>query len=172
MTLGEFLVAIFEYLYGYWPFRIVQQWEQGIRLRFGKVTASLGPGLHMFWPAFGEILTATAGVVDVNQTGSQTVEDSGGVPVTFSIVFKYRLLDLRRMYTQLQDHDDSVVNEIVGSAASLIATMDGDDLAEELPEAVYSDLVGRLEEWGVELLGIQFADFCRAGTLRLLMSGE
>lgn len=119
MTLGEFLSKVFEYLYGYWPFRIVSAWEQGIRLRFGRITALLQPGLHAFWPLVGEIHVEEV-MIDVNTTPSQTVEDAEGEPVTFSLALKYRISDLAKMWSSIQDHENTVVNEITASAASLV----------------------------------------------------
>lgn len=167
MTLSELISTAVEWVYGFWPFRIVHAWEQGIRLRCGKITATLEPGVHGFWPGVGEIMTRDT-VLDVNATESQTVDTQDGESVTFSLAFKYRIVDLAALYTSIQDHDSTVTNEICASAAGLVGTLRYDDLS-ELPDAVWRDVHGRLNEWGIELFEVSLLNLCAARTYRLIM---
>ena len=86
MTFGEFLQAVVERIYEFWPFRIVSVWEQGVRMRSGNPTKLLtsrnglfGSGVHGFVPLVGEII-----VEDVNirviETGWQSLVTADGKP--------------------------------------------------------------------------------------------
>ena len=167
MTLGELLFAAAEWLYGYWPFRIVAEWEQGVRLRFGRITAKLDPGLHMFWPGIGEIITKDA-VLDVNITELQTVDTADDQSVTFSLALKYRVVDLARLYSSIQDHDATITNEVCASAAQWVQTLDYSDIQSDLSDSVWRDLHVRLEEWGIELIDVSLFNLCCARTFRVL----
>jgi regulator of protease activity HflC (stomatin/prohibitin superfamily) len=168
MTLSELISTAIEWVYGFWPFRIVHAWEQGIRLRCGKIVTTLEPGVHSFWPLVGEIITRDS-VLDVNTTDSQTVDTLDGETVTFSLAFKYRIADLAALYSKIQDHDDTVANEVCSSAASLVGTFTYEDLMTELPDAVWKDVHGRLAEWGIELFEVTLFNLCAARTYRLIM---
>lgn len=167
MTVGELLWRVGEWLYGYWPFRIVHAWEQGVRLRFGKITKTLGPGLHIFWPVIGEIITKDA-VLDVNVTELQTVDTFDGESASFSLALKYKVSDLRRLYEEIQDHDATIVSEVCASAAGLVGTMDYDALEAHLGDEVWRDIHERLSEWGIDLVSVSVYNLCRAPAIRLL----
>ena len=168
MNLGEFFLAIFEYLYGFWPLRIVHAWEGGLRMFNGKVKAELPGGLHWFVPLFGEILSENI-VTDVNKTETQTVETQDGLSVSFSLAIKYRLSSVAKMYINIQDHDDTVANEVCASACAQVALLDADDIQQQLPEAIFLDVHGQLDSWGVELEAVFLNDFTPSRTMRLLM---
>ena len=167
MTFGELLTAVGEHIWSLWPVRIVNPWQTAVRLRLGKVHATVGPGLRLFWPFFDELVVWDT-VLDVNVTKPQTVDTADGQTVTFSLALRYRISDLARLLTQIQDYEDTIGNEITASAASLIATMDYADVEGELGEAVYGDVRARLEDWGVELESVSVYTLCRARAIRLL----
>jgi regulator of protease activity HflC (stomatin/prohibitin superfamily) len=167
VTFGELIAAVVEYVYGYWPFRIVSAWEQGIRLRSGRVTGLLQPGIHMFWPLVGEIITSSV-ALDVNATEIQTVETYDGYTVSFSLAMKYRITDLAMLYVSIQDHDETIGNEIASSAASQVAAEEYDSLAGKLGDLVWFDVHERLEAWGVELVSVDLLSFTQCRTFRLI----
>ena len=41
MTLGEFLAKALQWIYEFWPLRVVNEWEQGVRVHAGKIVAVL-----------------------------------------------------------------------------------------------------------------------------------
>ena len=78
MTFGEFLSQILDWLYRFWPMRIVHDWEQGVRCRFGNATSLLtssngifDTGFHVFWPVIGEINIYETNI-EVSETELQT----------------------------------------------------------------------------------------------------
>lgn len=168
MTIGDLIAQAAEFIYDLWPFRIVHEWEQGVRLRCGRVVSLLGPGLHIFWPLIGEIHARNT-ILDVNVTDNQTVDTADGVSVTFALAVKYRIADLARLYRSIVDHDSTVLNEVTASAAALAMTMNYDEIEEELPDAVWRDVHERLEEWGVELISVSLYTYCQARTFRVLL---
>ena len=86
MTFGEFLKQILEHLYGLWPLRIVNDWEQGVRVVHGNATTLLtssngmfGTGLHCFWPLIGEFVSQDTNI-ETPETGLQTLTSKDWKP--------------------------------------------------------------------------------------------
>jgi regulator of protease activity HflC (stomatin/prohibitin superfamily) len=178
MTFGEFLAAIGEHIYGYWPFRIVSDWEQGVRVRNGRAVSLLTSknglfrtGLHLFWPAVGEIIISETNV-EVNRTEMQTHTTKDDVTVTFALTLKYRIRDLRAMYVQIHDHDDTIVAEVCASAGRWIAELDYDDAQGELPDCIFKDVCERMEDWGIDVQDISLFSFTSARAMRLIMGSD
>ncbi len=177
MQLGEFLQRVFEWLYEFWPLRIVNDWEQGIRLRGGRITRVLTSknglfktGLHVFWPMFGEIITENS-AVDVNETPMQTHTTSDGTAVSFSLGIKYSIHDLGLLYLHVKDHHETILTEAQGCAGQLVAEMKYTELDEKLALTVYEYLNESLEEWGIELEDVTLINLTAAQALRLIGDG-
>ena len=166
MTLSELIAIVGEYLWNLWPLRIVNAWEQGVRMRNGHITAVLPPGLHWFWPIIGEIKGWDV-MLDVNTVANQTVETADGIVAVFSLTASYRVADLQLLFESIVDHEHTILNQVSSSAAGLVATMAYDEIATELPEAVYHDLVDRFAGWGVTLEGVGIFNLCSARAFRL-----
>jgi regulator of protease activity HflC (stomatin/prohibitin superfamily) len=147
--------------------RIVLPWEQGVRVRGGTATKLLKPGVHMFWPVIGDIITDDC-VVDVNTTELQTCTTDDGEAVSVALTLKYRVTDLRALDGSIQDHDRTIANEVCASAASWVAELNHDQIPSMLTDAVFDDVHERLAEWGIDLQAVSLFTFTKAQTLRLL----
>ncbi|MBW2271846.1 MAG: SPFH/Band 7/PHB domain protein [Deltaproteobacteria bacterium] len=175
MTVGEFLTQVFEWLYRFWPVRIVRDWEQGVRCRFGNATALLtshngvfGTGLHIFWPVVGEINVNETNI-EVTETELQTHTTADGNPVTLSLGIKYRIRDLMSMYVSIHDPVETLSNEICSAAGRCIPEMHYKELSECLPEQIRAEIADPMEEWGIEIVGISLINLVKARPLRLIL---
>ena len=145
MTLGEFLKQVLEWLYQFWPVRIIHDWEQGVRCRFGNATATLdshngilGTGLHVFWPVIGEINVYETNI-EVSETALQTQTTADGVSVTISLGVKYRVFDLMRMYKNIHDPVETLGNEICAAAGKCVVEMEFPMLSARLCDQIMLD---------------------------------
>lgn len=174
MTFGEFLGQVFEWLYRFWPFRIVADWEQGVRCRFGRATALLtsrnglfGSGLHVFWPLAGEIHTTETNI-EVEETALQTHTTSDGVPVSFSLGVQYRIRDMRRMYLHIHDPAQTLENEICATAGTCVANTKYGELPSRLCGRVLEETEGLLDDWGIEVISVSLMNLAKVRPLRLI----
>lgn len=174
MTFGEFLQQVFEWVYEFWPLRIVNAWEQGVRLRSGNPTklltsenGILGSGVHGFWPLLGEIHTEDANV-RVIETSWQSLETRDGKPVSFSLAARYRVRDLVKLYVNVHEPDETIQNHLSACAAQVIVGLDLVDLDDKLALGVQREARKRLNEWGVGLLDVALFNRVEAAALRLM----
>jgi len=174
MTLGEFLQAVLEWFYELWPFRIVREWEQGVRLRNGNVTKLLtstngfrGSGVHTFWPMIGEILSEEVNV-RVIETSWQTLVSFDDRPVSFSLAARYKIRDLSKLYISIHDQEETIQNQLSAAAALVLCTLEVKDLDEQFAAAVEQEARKKLSSWGVTLLEVNLYNRVEANALRLL----
>lgn len=185
MTLAEILSGFIEYLYGFWPARIVNDWEAGIRMRAGQITAVLsstngifGTGIHVFWPVVGEIQTMAANV-EVNETPWQTHTISGRT-IVFSLGYKYQVKNMRKLWTEVHDHEETVLNEVCSVAGACIeqiaerAAEAGpkanplEDARDALPDLVKEGVGKSFLAWGLYMKEVSLFNLSEGPTLRLL----
>ena len=174
MTIGELIQEFGERLYKLWPFRIVKDWESGVRVCLGRATAKLSSrngfcrsGLHICWPVIGEIFVDETNI-EVEETPAQTIIASDNVQVTFSLVMKFRIWDLRRMFIHIQDPSETLVNEMCAQMSRVVRTMPHVRAQSAACDRLTKESTELLAEWGVELLEVEFMNYARARPIRLI----
>lgn len=174
MTIGEFLLAVVEWVYEFWPIRIIDAWEQGVRMRAGNPTKLLtsengwrGSGIHGFWPVVGEIISEEANAC-VIETSWQTLVTKDGKPVSFSLAARFRIRDLMKLYLGIHDRDETIENQLLAAAAAAIVTLNLSELDDKFADAVKDEAKRRLTEWGVTLLEVALVNRVEATNIRLL----
>jgi len=175
MTIGEFLRQVVEWLYQFWPVRIVRDWEQGVRCRFGNATSLLtsknglwGTGLHAFWPLIGEINVDETNI-EVSETELQTHTTLDGVSITFSLGVKYHIFDLKRMYVNIHDPVETLSNEICSAAGKCVVVMQSSEVSDRLCPRVLQEVKEQTGQWGIDLVSLSLINLTSARPLRLIM---
>ena len=174
MTLGELLSAAGEWCYGLWPVRIIQDWEQGVRVFSGRATTLLtstngmfGSGIHFFVPLLGSVEVEETNICVV-ETDLQTVSTSDGKEATFSIGVKYRIRDLKATYTRIHDHEDTILEQVRASAGNAVSGLSWEEMPTKLGPAVESAVKSRVRGWGIEIIEASPINLIDAQAIRLI----
>lgn len=170
-ALGELIKQWWDQLASLWPFVIVSQWEEGIRLRNGLITSTepVQPGLRLCWPAVGEILTEEVNL-QTTETSLQTVTTADGHHLTFSLGVKWRIRDVKALYTTIHDAESTVLDEIRSAAGAAVRAATLEECQDPgFGETIASAARGAMRGWGVEIKAVRFITFTTAPPVRLLM---
>lgn len=174
MTIGELLLAFWDSLYGLWPVRIIQDWEQGVRMLSGQARATLtstnglfGTGLHLFVPLLGDIISEDCNIAVV-ETATQTVNTKDDVPASCSIGVKYRVKDLRAIYQKIHDQEQTVLEQVRSTAANIIRELQWQDLNDLLAPELEQQIKKKMHGWGVEVLECAPINLTNAQAIRLI----
>lgn len=171
MTVGELLSQFFDRLAALWPFTIVAEWEQGIRLRNGRITATLDAGLHWYWPIIGEIITEEV-TTRVVETEIQTNTSKDGKPVTSSYGVKYRIKDLSQVFRRVDEFEGTVLELVRSTVGRCVPKMMWNgSLQTELLPTVEAAVKRRMHGWGIEIQEIAPITLTKAPAIRLLQEG-
>ncbi len=182
-SIGELLLRIWQHIYGFWPVRVVNDWELGVLVRAGQVKACLdsrnglfGSGLHWFCPGLSEIWKQEANIETI-LTPSQTHTTVDGVVVSFNLAVRYAVVDLAKVFSTIHDVGGTLVAELAANAGRLVAESTYDEvcgLAEDsdgLGGDVWNALVETAEKWGIDLQQVELANFARVRAMRLITGG-
>jgi hypothetical protein len=157
-----------------WPFRIVQDWESGVRIKLGNATKLLtakngvrGTGLHVFWPLVGDVIVEETNV-EVAQTDLQTVTSADGRQVTLSLGYKYKTFNLKTTYQSIHSVEDTVANEIQATAGRIVQGLTYAEAQRTLADELLKEAGAQLAKWGIRVLDISLIEFTVARPIRLL----
>jgi hypothetical protein len=174
--LGEFLLAAASWFYDFWPFRIVREWEQGVRLLGGRATKLLTSsnarpplrGVHAFWPGLGEILVQEVNY-ETPETELQDFVSADGTAWAAAVAVTFRIHDLRAHYLRVHDAEQTILSEVKAAVASAGATLpDVDVTPPRLGELALEGAKGQTRGWGLEIKRVAPTTLTRAQQVRLV----
>ena len=172
--LGEFLQELVAWLYQGWPFRIVKDWEQGVRLRAGQATSLLtssnglfGTGVHLFIPGLGEVIVQETNI-ETPETDLQDFVSKVGTAWAVALALTFRVRDLRALYAKVHDHEQTIISEAKAAAAAAGHALDDEEMADRLGELTLEEVKARTRGWGLDILRIAPTTLTRAPQIRLV----
>jgi regulator of protease activity HflC (stomatin/prohibitin superfamily) len=166
----DFLLASLK-AFQFWD--VVEAWERGVVLRFGRVSRVADPGLCWLIPFYVETVYTTTVVPDVEKLDAQTLTTKDGRIVTVRAVVTYEVIDPVAALTKVSSVRRSLEDACTGEIGKLVSEVDADDLTESrfwgrLTRACQ----GRTKEWGVGIVRVQLSDVAICKNLRIWTEGK
>lgn len=165
----SWIQAIFDFLHQFWPLRIVNSYQKGVRFKLGQDTEELGTGWYFFIPFFWSIEVVHT-VPDVMDLGVHSITTRDDVTVTFSANVAYEIVDARLMYTKVQDFSLSLARLAEGHLATKIRDLDYRELIDtqkKLEESLERTLTTKAKGWGVLISDVWITDLVKTKQYRL-----
>lgn len=152
------------------PFKIVNQWEQGVHLRFGKFHRVVYPGINFKRPLFDNILTTPVITQTVNLR-SQTVTSKDEKSIVLSSIVRYHVYDVEKFLLGVMHANDVLVDTTQGIIRDIVEDTDWNDLV-DLTDRVTPVVNGQVEKWGITVQLISFPDVGEIVTYRIINDGK
>ena len=159
--IAELFTAIGSALREISPVVVVHSFEQGVRFRFGRDTARLGPGVYVNVPIFFKVETRPT-CEEAMTSPPNAVGTIDGHSIAVGVTVRYVITDLRQWFTEVQDFDATLMNmatteacRIVGSHTRDAALAKRDDIAAKLGDW----LTEEVDLWGVDIISVGFHTF-------------
>jgi hypothetical protein len=150
-------------------FVIVLPWDQCVRIRLGKHTTLLGPGIHLKIPyadqVFGQCCRRRIKIIP-----SQTVTTKDGIVITLSGAVGFSVEDVAKLYNTLIHVDDTIEAEVCGLVSEYVASNPYDNCQPPAIEQFVREKL-RLADYGLGGQEFYLTNFAKTRTLRLI-TGE
>ena len=169
MALDTILTSLLDNVVNLLPMEIVHTYEQGVYFKGGKDIKLLRPGIHFYRPIVGNIQKISTVPQTINLP-TQSVLTKDFKPVTVSSNLEYKIHNARKVWTKVQDLDDSLHNTGMGYLGRFVRGYDYDLLAKstaKLEEEVLDNLNEKVNPWGVTVNEFYVTDFVPAKQYRL-----
>lgn len=148
--------------------RIVDEYEQGVVLRFGRYRRTLKPGAHFVWPLAIERVVTQTMAPHVHHSGVQCLSCSDGTPVAVQLVTTWRCVDARKLLLELDEAGHAVYDLVSSEVQRVVAQSPFAADTEELLKQVTRAARLRAKRYGIEIERVRFSEWSKAKVLRVM----
>jgi regulator of protease activity HflC (stomatin/prohibitin superfamily) len=150
------------------PYVIVNQMDNGIRLRFGKFKNILLPGIHFKIPFFDEVLHQ--GIVwTTHSMPSQSLTTKDSKDVVVKGIIKYRIVDIQTFALEVWDAIDAISDMTQGIIFDIVKDKTWDELQTiDLKPLITRKARLEAKRWGIEIETVTLSDLAKIRSIRLL----
>jgi regulator of protease activity HflC (stomatin/prohibitin superfamily) len=151
------------------PWFVLDQYESGVLLHFGKFKCLVGPGFHWRVPFVDTYLECT--VVTTTHNGpAQSVITSDSVDVVVSAIVKYRIDDVKVYLLEVTDVKDAISDITLSTCKREIAKRTWEKCkTEDLDGEITKTLRREAKKWGIAVDAVTLVDMARMRSIRLLI---
>lgn len=147
---------------------VVEQFEQGVLLRFGKFKRSLAPGLNWHLP-FGidEIYT-----VNVKPTALELAEQSlttwDDKRIVCRAVLMWSVFDIHKVLLEVEDAESTLGDIALGYVQEMVEDTQWEDIrTKDFRTRLKKRIQTQARKWGITVSSVKFQDLAEARSLRL-----
>lgn len=154
--------------------REIASHETGVLVRDGEVRCLLAPGVHAYWSLAGSVK------IDVLDLRAQTVEVSGQeiltkdkVSLRANLSAGYRITDPLLARSKVSDIEQHLYRALQFALRQAMGTRTLDELLgakDELDTVVAREVVARVQDVGIEVLGVGVKDIILPGEMREILN--
>lgn len=162
----DFLEMVWEWLI---PWVIIDQYEQGVVLRFGKFKRVVNPGLRFIWPLGIEEVKYDTVVRQTSYLDPQSLMTRDGKSVTVSGIIVYEISDIRKFLLDIDDGETDMNNIVYGIISDCVEDTELSALKySNFKHTVYDTVAQECNEYcGVNVIAVKWSDKANARNIRL-----
>lgn len=163
-----------ELLAGAWsalrPYELVEVYNRGVVLRFGRVHRTLQPGLHWKWPLAEDVVSVMT-VITTLPLPPQTLTTRDDRGVVIGATVKYQIVKPEPYVSDIWDQRDVLNDVTMGALLDAVREMDYAALIAQPPTARVLELVRKeVNRYGFKVHAVTFTDLGRVRSLRLIQA--
>lgn len=149
------------------PFYVLNEYEQGVRLRLGKYHRTLHKGIHWKVPFIDEIISHHTVWTTINLPPQSLItKDEKNIVVC--AVIKFRVTDIKTFLLEVYDTIDAICDMSQSAVKKTIMAKTWDECkSEELDNDISKKARNEAKKWGIEIAQITLIDLAQIRSLRL-----
>ena len=137
--LVEWIIAVWDTII---PYKIINQFDRGVRLRFGKFKEVLEPDFHWKLPIFDTIIEHGS-VWTTHSMPAQSLTTKDGKDIVVKGIIKYRVVDMKVFALEVWDAIDAISDMTQGIIFDIVKDKTWDDLQHEDLKKEIAELKGQ-----------------------------
>lgn len=148
------------------PWKIVDQWEEGVHLINGKFYRVVKPGLNFKFPFFHQIIVTPVITQTVNLS-PQTVTSEDEKSVVLTSIVRYHIHDVEKFLLGVMHANDVLVDTTQGIIRDMVEGCKWSELY-DLGSVVTPEVNEQVNKWGITVEQVSFPDLGQIVTYRLI----
>lgn len=152
------------------PCTVVDHYEKGVMLRFGKFRKVCEPGFHWKAPFIDKVLTQTVVPTTMN-LGSQSLTTLDGKTVVVAAVVKYKITDIETLLLEVYDAVDAIGDMTQAIIKECVMQKNWADLqGTEIDDLITEKSKKEAKKWGLGIIRVTLTDVGIIRSIRLFNS--
>lgn len=159
----NFLDTLLNFLAEFWPFVVIEEWEEGVFYWFGHACKKrYKPGLKVFIPWFTRMEGVSVVAVPFS-TPLLNITLRDGKTLGYSATAIVKVIDPWKALNAIEDYRESVGELVASMTSTKLAMVDASRLDPEKRTRLITDLLKWLNEdtkqYGIEVMALRFTNF-------------
>jgi membrane protease subunit HflK len=152
------------------PCFIIEAYEAGAVLRFGKYHRGVDPGIHWKIPFVERVIEIVACTTTM-RLPPQTLTTADGKSVVVTAIVRYNVRDVKPYVTDIYDQHDALGDVTMGAIREAVRSATLEQLASAPPEKEIATSVRRkVGRYGIEVEAVTFSDLAAVRSFRLIQA--
>lgn len=144
---------------------VVAEWEQGVRVRLGKTSTSLGPGIHLRIPFLDRVYVQSVRLRTIEDSGT-TATTKDGKTVTISFALSFSIVSMIDFYRSMASPEQTLTTRVSASIVEAVAQLESSEVSQASIQGAAS--VGDTDAFGLSEIDIQITAVAVCRTYRVL----
>lgn len=152
------------------PWQVVEQYERGIVLRFGKFNREIGPGFHPIIPFNAEVVWTDNVVPTTTTLDAQSLTTLDDVSLVATGVITWEIVDIQKFLLEVEGRETVLQGSAYGCISKTVESVNWSDIegGSDLAHEIEKDIRRRAKKFGVHVSEFEFKDFARARPYRII----
>lgn len=156
------MVQMFQFWY------VVNEYENGVILRFGKFNRVILPGLHFLLPFWIDVVLVDNVVTTTTNLGPQSLMTMDGKQVVISTIITWQICDIKKILLEVESSDQVLADVTYGTVGEIVnctnwASVQSPDFAKQIGRKSRS----RAKSLGIHISELYLSDKTSCRSLRL-----
>lgn len=156
-----------QYILGSFKFWfIINPWEEGVRVRFGKYQKKFGAGTYIKIPYFDSVYVEQVRLRIIPMP-LQSMTMKNGKTLTARCAIGYKIVDVQKLYNTINQPEITIQNLALDAITKFVSDFDEDIFdIDRLKKTVLEVL--HKTEYGIEFQYVKISSICEVRTYRLI----
>ena len=138
------------------PFVIIEQWNAGIQLRFGKYIRNIQSGIWLKIPFFDSICEVPVITQSVNLP-AQTLTTLDEQNIVLKAIIRYRVSDVKEYLLSVMHANDVLIDTTQGMIRDVVEMTNWPDLV-DVNQTITNEVKQYVTKWGIEVEAVTITD--------------
>lgn len=148
------------------PFSIINQWEKGVYLRFGKLVKTVKPGIVFKIPFFDKIWT-TEVITKTVHLQPQTLTTQDEMNIVLKSIVRYHVHDVEKFLLSVMQANDVLIDTTQGIIRDIVERTEWDNLV-DVNDKITEEVSIVASKWGITVEKITLTDLGIIRTYRIM----
>jgi Membrane protease subunits, stomatin/prohibitin homologs len=164
----KFFDYLKEWLELFYFVHVVNCYERGVQLRWGKFYRVLEPGWRFFWPLRIDQIIVSSVILDTEVLREQTLTTKDDASVTLRGIVSFEVEDVQKYLLEVKDRINALEDSACGVIGARVLRCAWQELiTEDFWNAVTIEVRRNAKKYGIKIVQVQFQDLTKSWSLRL-----